>query len=94
MAGAATSFSVQHPNPEGVKQRALARGIRVPVDTEALGHRVIQLHPQDVGLLLEVDGIADPAAWFWDDINPGPEPDAAISDVIGVEVPVTSTPKP
>ncbi|MBI1379130.1 MAG: hypothetical protein GC157_16860 [Frankiales bacterium] len=81
-------LSVQHPDPDAVKARALAAGVRVPIDTEALGHRIIQLHPQDVGLLLELDGIADPQAWFWDDINPGPEPDATVSDIVGVEVPV------
>jgi hypothetical protein len=81
-------LSVQHPDPAAVKARALARGIRVPVDVEAFGHPVVQLHPQDVGLLLEVDGITDSAVWFWDDVNPGPESDAGISDIIGVEVPV------
>ncbi len=81
-------LSVQHPDPAAVKERALARGIRVPVDVEAFGSPVVQLHPQDVGLLLEVDGIADPHTWFWDDIDPGPEPDAAIEEIVGVEVPV------
>jgi hypothetical protein len=81
-------LSVQHPDPFAVKQRALARAIRVPIDVEAFGHPVIQLHPKDVGLLLEVDGIADPDTWFWDDIDPGPEADAAISDILAVEVPV------
>jgi hypothetical protein len=81
-------MSVQHPDPEGVKQRALARGIRVPIEERVSGYHLIQLHPQDVGVLLELDGIADPKAWFWDDINPGPEPDAVVSDIVGVEVPV------
>ena len=26
--------------------------------------------------------------WFWDAINPGPEPGAAIDEILGVEVPV------
>lgn len=81
-------LSVQHPDPAGVRARAGALGVRVPVDTEAFGKIVLQLHPKDVGLVLEVDGIADPAEWFWDDINPGPEADASISDIVGVEVPV------
>jgi hypothetical protein len=80
-------LSVQHPDPAAVKERALARGIRVPVDVEAFGQPVVQLHPQDVGLMLEVDGITDPHSWFWDDINPGPEADAAVDEIIGVEVP-------
>ena len=85
-------LSVQHPDPEAVKARAVARGIRVPVDVEAFGKPVVQLHPQDVGLLLEVDGITDPHAWFWDDINPGPEAGAGVADIVGVEVPVADPP--
>jgi len=81
-------LSVQHPDPDAVRARALARGVRVPIDTTALGRVVIQLHPQDVGLLLEVDGIADRSQWFWDDIDPGPEPGALIDAIVGVEVPV------
>jgi hypothetical protein len=81
-------LSVQHPDPDAVRARARQRGVRVPIDTTALGHTVIQLHPQDVGVLLEVDGIADESAWFWDDIDPGPEPDALIDTIVGVEVPV------
>lgn len=85
-------LSVQHPDPHAVKERALARGIRVPIDIEAFGKPVIQIHPKDVGLLLEVDGITDPDVWFWDDVDPGPEPDAAVSDIVGVEVPVADPP--
>jgi hypothetical protein len=81
-------LSVQHPDPAAVKQRALARGIRVPIDVEAFGQPVVQLHPQDVGLLLELDGITDETKWFWDDIDPGPEAGAGIDDIVGVEVPV------
>lgn len=81
-------LSVQHPDPDAVRSRAQARGVRVPIDTVALGHTVIQLHPQDVGLLLEIDGIADESAWFWDDVDPGPEPDALIEAIVGVDVPV------
>lgn len=81
-------LSVQHPDPAAVKQRALAEGIRVPVDMEAFGKPVLQLHPKDVGLLLEVDGITDPRAWFWDDINPGPEAGATVDEIIGVTIQV------
>jgi hypothetical protein len=81
-------LSVQHPDPAAVKARAEARGIRVPIDVEAFGKPVIQVHPKDVGLLLEVDGITDPSVWFWDDIDPGPEPGAGVDDIIAVEVPV------
>jgi hypothetical protein len=81
-------LSIQHPDVPGVRARALAAGVRIPIDVEVFGYQVIQLHPQEVGVLLEVDGIADPAVWFWDEFNPGPEPGAGIDEIIGVEVPV------
>lgn len=81
-------LSVQHPDPDGVRDRARALGVRVPIDELAFGRTVLQLHPKDVGLVLEVDGIPEPDEWFWDDIDPGPEPTAAIDEILGVEVPV------
>jgi hypothetical protein len=81
-------LSVQHPDPAGVKERAAAMGVRVPIEETAFGRVILQLHPKDVGVVLEVDGIDDPAVWFWDDIDPGPEPGAFVGDVVGVEVPV------
>jgi hypothetical protein len=81
-------LSVQVPDAAGVKERALARGVRIPVDTEAFGKPVLQLHPKDVGVVLEIDGIPDTTEWFWDDIDPGPESDAAVNEIVGVEVPV------
>jgi hypothetical protein len=81
-------LSVQHPDAAGVLERCRARGVRVPVEETAMGKVVLQLHPKDVGLVLEVDGIAEPGQWFWDDVDPGPEPDAGIDAILGVEVPV------
>ena len=81
-------LSVQHPDPDGVRSRAAQLGVRVPIDELAFGKTVLQLHPKDVGLVLEIDGIADPDEWFWDDINPGPEADAGVDEIIGVEIPV------
>ena len=37
-----------------------------------MGHPLFQMHPADVGILLELDGVTDPAVWFWDDVTPGP----------------------
>lgn len=81
-------LSVQHPDPDGVRRRCADKGVRVAIDTEAFGKTVLQLHPKDVGLVLEIDGIDDPAVWFWDDINPGVEASAGVDEIIGVEVPV------
>jgi hypothetical protein len=81
-------LSVQHPDPDAVRARCITRGVRVPIDDVAFGRTVLQLHPKDVGLVLEIDGIDDPDVWFWDDIDPGPEPGAAVDEIVGVEVPV------
>ena len=37
-------------------------------------------------MLLELDGIPDRSRWFWDDITPGPRPDALIDDITAVTV--------
>jgi hypothetical protein len=79
--------SVQHPDLGGVRDRAVAAGVRVIVDVEAFGHPVIQLHPADMGMTVEVDGIEDPEVWFWDDLDVAPADDAVIDEVVGVEVP-------
>lgn len=81
------ALSVQHPDPDAVRARCIAAGLRVAIDTVAFGKTVLQLHPKDFGLLLEVDGIDDPDVWFWDDISPGPSATAGIDEVIGVEIP-------
>jgi hypothetical protein len=79
-------LSVQVPDVTACKQRALDRGVRLAADQEVLGHRIIQVHPADTGVLLELDGIADRDRWFWDDITPGPRPDALIDDITAVTV--------
>jgi hypothetical protein len=84
------ALSIQHPDPAGVKARAEARGIRVIFDREVLGHPIVQLHPKDIVILLEADGITDPDVWFWDDLgDPAePSPGALVDSVVAVEVEV------
>ncbi len=82
------TLSVQHPDPDGVRSRCAELGVRVPIDEVAFGHTILQLHPKDVGLVLEIDGIANPDEWFWDDIDPGPEPGAQVDEILGVEMAV------
>jgi hypothetical protein len=79
-------LSVQVPDVAACRQRALGRGVRLAADQEVLGHQIIQLHPGDTGVLLELDGIPDKNRWFWDDITPGPRPDALIDDITAVTV--------
>ncbi|HEU5385989.1 MAG TPA: hypothetical protein VFV73_08820 [Streptosporangiaceae bacterium] len=61
-------LSTQVPSLDGVRERAEAHGVRVAVDTEAMGRRIVQLHPLDVGVLLELDEFVPREAWFWDEL--------------------------
>ncbi len=79
-------LSVQVPDVPACKQRAREAGVRLAADQEVLGHPIIQLHPADMGVLLELDGIPERDRWFWDDITPGPRPDALIDDITAVTV--------
>ena len=84
-------LSVQHPDPRGAAARAAAMGIRVTLTIEEfMGAHIIQLHPRDVGVLLELDGVVDPERWFWDDRDdrvPTPD-DARVDEVLGVIIAV------
>ncbi len=79
-------LSVQVPDAPACRQRALNAGVRLAADQILMGHPLFQMHPADVGILLELDGITDPEVWFWDDVTPGPAPDAVIDDIVRVTV--------
>ncbi|WP_433219056.1 hypothetical protein ACQP00_14160 [Dactylosporangium sp. CS-047395] len=81
------ALSVQHSDPLAARDRALSLGVRVVADQLVMGHPIVQFHPADVGLLLELDGIEDRDAWFWDGMGVEPSPHALIDDVVSVEVP-------
>lgn len=77
-----------------VDERAAAAerlGIRLVADLPVDGHRVVQLHPADMGLLVELDGITDPDVWFWDGISVPPPAAPQVVDVLAVDV---SSPDP
>jgi hypothetical protein len=62
-------LSTQVPSLAGVRERAAEHNVRVAVETHALGHDIIQLHPKDVGgVLLELDEFLPRSGWFWDDM--------------------------
>jgi hypothetical protein len=84
-------LSVQVPDAPACKARALALGVRLAADEVLMGHPLFQMHPADVGILLELDGVSDPATWFWDDITPGPNADALVDSIVSVTV---GTPDP
>ena len=61
-------LATQVPSLDGVPERAAGHGVRIAVQTQAMGHDIIQLHPLDVGVLLELDEFLPRQAWFWDDV--------------------------
>jgi hypothetical protein len=79
-------LSVQVPDAPAAKARAQALGVRLPADEVLMGHPLFQMHPADVGILLELDGVSDPATWFWDDVTPGPAADALIDSIVSVTI--------
>lgn len=60
------ALSIQVSNIEPYLERATAADVRTVADLEAYGHRIVQLHPGDLGLLVELDEIPDADEWFWD----------------------------
>ena len=85
-------LSTQVPSLEGVRERAAAHGVRIAVETEAMGHRIVQLHPLDVGVLLELDEFLPRDAWFWDELPAARAAHAArtsvADDIVAVDVAV------
>ena len=57
-----------------------------------MGHEIIQLHPLDVGVLLELDAFLPRDAWFWDDLPAARAAHAArtakADDIVAVDVAV------
>ena len=61
-------LATQVPSLDGVQERAAEHGVRIAVQTQAMGHDIVQLHPLDVGVLLELDAFLPRSGWFWDDL--------------------------
>jgi len=78
--------AVQVPDIPAIRARAVSRGVGIMIEQEALGHRIMQLHPRQVGILLDLDEVPDRNAWFWDEISPGPASAALIDDIVEVEI--------
>jgi hypothetical protein len=91
-------LSTQVPSLDGVRERAEAHGVRVAVDTEAMGRRIVQLHPLDVGVLLELDEFVPREAWFWDELPGAKAAHAArtskADDILAVDVAVDAASDP
>ena len=65
---------------------------------QAMGHDIIQLHPLDAGVLLELDAFLPRDGWFWDDLPAAQAAQAArtakADDIVAVDVAVTGPPDP
>lgn len=84
-------LATQVPSLAGVRERAAQRGVRIAVQTTALGHDIVQLHPLDVGgVLLELDEVLPRGTWFWDDLADARAAQAArsakVDDIVAVDV--------
>jgi hypothetical protein len=85
-------LSAQVPSLDGVKERAAAHGVRIAVETQAMGRTIVQLHPLDVGVLLELDEFLPREAWFWDELPAAKAAHASrtskADDILAVDVAV------
>ena len=78
--------SIQVPDLAPCLAAAEAAGVRVAIDLDVHGIRIVQFHPGDLGLLVELDEIPDAQQWHWDDVEFEPSPNALIRDVVGIDV--------
>jgi hypothetical protein len=83
-------LSTQVPSLEGVAERAAGHGVRIAVQTQAMGHNIVQFHPLDVGVLLELDEFLPRGAWFWDDLETARAAQASrtakVDNIVAVDV--------
>jgi hypothetical protein len=83
-------LSTQVPSLDGVNERAAEHGVRIAVQTQAQGRRIVQFHPLDVGVLLELDEFLPRGAWFWDDLETAQAAQASrstkVDDIVAVDV--------
>ena len=81
-------LAIQHSDVVGVRRRAREMGIAEVLADVVQGYELAQFSPWELGLIIEVDGIPDPAVWYWDHLDVQTQPDAAVNDIVGVEVAV------
>lgn len=84
--GGGYALSIQVPDAASLVANAEKAGVRVAADVEAYGRRIVQLHPGDMGLLVEFDEIPEPDQWFWDDIETETPAAPVVDDVLAVDV--------
>jgi hypothetical protein len=67
-------LSTQVPTLDGVRDCCAELGIGIVADTETDGHPILQLHPKQMGVMLELDAFVPRSGWFWDEL-----PDAEVA---------------
>jgi hypothetical protein len=83
-------LSTQVPSLDGVNERAAEHGVRIAVQAQAQGRRIVQFHPLDLGVLLELDEFLPRGAWFWDDLEAAQAAQASrstkVDDIVAADV--------
>ncbi|WP_106396235.1 VOC family protein [Actinocorallia populi] len=83
--------AVRVPDTDALVERASRRGVRVVHRQEFHGAEIVQLHPADLGVMLEADLLPDGRHWHYDtwDVPERPS-DAPGGDLVAVDIAVDS----
>jgi hypothetical protein len=84
--GGGYGLSIQVGDLAPFLERAETLGVRTIADQVVYDHRIVQLKPGDLGLLVELDEIPDASEWFWDDVEGETSEHPVIDDVLAVEI--------
>lgn len=81
--------AVRVPDTDALVERASERGVRVVHRQEFHGAEIVQLHPADLGVMLEADILPEGRHWHYDtwDVPEHPS-DAPAGDLLAVDVAV------
>ena len=79
-------LSIQVSDIDACLRRCAEHGARVTLTHIVQGHTIAQLHPSDMGMAVELDGISQRGVWFWDGLDVDRPERARIDDVIAVDV--------
>lgn len=84
--GGGYGLAIQVPALGPFLERAESLGARTIEDIVVYERRIVQLHPGDLGILVELDEIPEAEQWFWDDVEAEKSENPVIDDVLAVEI--------
>lgn len=84
--GGGYGLAIQVPALAPFMARAELVGARTIEDIVVYDRRIVQLHPGDLGILVELDEIPEAEQWFWDDVEADASENPVIDDVLAVEI--------